>query len=380
MSENQHTRRGQLQRRVVGAWLCLAALLAPVAEADYVEVTNDRGVLRQDHSGESASIRDLEAGDLFDLRASEEVNGWLSVTDPATQRNGWVFRRWVRLHSGSRPGEAEHIPVSEPADAGGADTPGLPRAFYTVSGEYYSAGFDPRLKIPAWVQYTLRASDLDGPAARTGLDFGPHPEVPEEVQADDDDYAGSGFAKGHLAPAEDMTRSDAAMLATFHYTNAAPQIGSPFNGSKWRVLEERTREWVRARGELVIIIGPVFDLAPPDEPVGSPNASQPGWVKYRTVGDDEVAVAHGFFRIIYDPHRLEAVAFLLPHHDVTGAAHPIEGFVVSIEEIERRSGIDVLPGLPDVFEEVLEQQRAAELWGGIMQNGQVRAPTAVPPL
>ncbi len=382
--------RGESRARIgtrLAASLAAVLLLGwpGVAAGDHVEVTNGRAVLRAESNSDSERIRGLDDGELLDMRAIDEENGWIPVVDHVSGRDGWVFRSFVRFRDGDRPGAEAPVdpepPVDpDPTDPGpsGADAPGLPHGFYVIEQEHYDVGFDPRLKIPVWVQYTVRASDLDGDADRTGLDFVAHDGVPEDLQADDDDYHLSGFAKGHMAPAEDMTRSDLAMLETFFYTNAAPQLGPSFNGSKWSVLERKTREWVRARGELIVVMGPVFDRAPPDEPSSSPNSEEAGWVKYRTIGDGEIAVAHGFFKVIYDPQRLEALAFLMPHRSVTGDENPVTNFVVTIDEIERRAGIDLLPDLPEAFEETLEALRATELWAGIQSDGDAQAPIAVP--
>ena len=369
---------------MIRALILFLLALACSARADHVEVTNDRAVLRADHTSDSERVRGVDSGDRFDMRPIDSVGGWVPVVDHETGRDVWIYRTFVRFRDGSRTGAPTPdppIPAPGPASTPvppGADRPGMPHGFYIIEQEHYSAGYDPRLKIPVWVQFTLRAEDLDGDADRDGLDFNEHDGVPEDLQADDDDYAGSGYAKGHMAPAEDMTRSDDAMAETFFYTNCAPQIGPSFNGSKWSVLERKTREWARARGELIVIMGPVFDLAPPDEPASSNNRAEEGWVKYKTIGDGEVAVAHAFFRIVYDPETFEAMAFLLPHRDVTGTQNPITGFVTTIDEIEDRAGIDLLPGLPDGFEEVLEGARTTSLWRGVDGDGDTIDPITVP--
>jgi endonuclease G len=52
--------------------------------------------------------------------------------------------------------------------------------------------------------------------------------VPAHQRSKPAHYKGSGFDRGHLAPAGDM-RSDEAMNDSFRLSNVSPQVGNGFN-------------------------------------------------------------------------------------------------------------------------------------------------------
>ena len=101
----------------------------------------------------------------------------------------------------------------------------MPESFFVVC-------YDPAHKIPAWVGYALTKADSQNKAtSRTGS-FHADPALPRGERAENADYSGSGYDKGHMAPANDFTRSVEAMKATFILTNAVPQRHG-VNGGKW---------------------------------------------------------------------------------------------------------------------------------------------------
>src|SRR5215212_692545 len=66
---------------------------------------------------------------------------------------------------------------------------------------------------PLWVGYVLTKRDLDGPAERPA-GFKPDQKL-KKPGAVGTDYVGSGFSRGHMAPAEDFSRSKEAIKSTF---------------------------------------------------------------------------------------------------------------------------------------------------------------------
>ncbi len=72
------------------------------------------------------------------------------------------------------------------------------------------------------------------------------------------DYKGSGFDRGHLAPAGAMKWDDRAMSESFLLSNMAPQVGSSFNRHIWKSLEGKVRKWTKKKGELYVVTGPVY--------------------------------------------------------------------------------------------------------------------------
>jgi endonuclease G len=144
--------------------------------------------------------------------------------------------------------------------------------------------------------------------------------LPQAERAELEDYQGSGFDRGHMAPAGDMATDD-SMAQSFSLANIVPQ--PPVNNRKtWAAIEKATRKYVmRAAGNVFVITGPVFDSNHP------------------TSGINKVWVPQHLFKLVYDPSTNRAWAHWLDNTDEAKAGKPI-----SYKELVRRAGIEFLPG------------------------------------
>lgn len=184
----------------------------------------------------------------------------------------------------------------------------------------FAVGHDPRARTPAWVIERLGLSSLNGVVSRTD-NFRADPDLAPGRRAELDDYSGSGYDRGHMAAAGNLTWSNQAMTESFYLSNIAPQ-NPTLNRGAWARLEESIRTWVLERTDLVVITGPVF---------GSQD---------QTVGRSPVRVPQAFYKIVFDPVRREAVAFVYPNNP-PGTADPA-AFRVPIEQIEIMTGLRFL--------------------------------------
>ncbi|ERS91806.1 DNA/RNA non-specific endonuclease [Halomonas sp. PBN3] len=162
-----------------------------------------------------------------------------------------------------------------------------------------------------------------------------------------DHYAGSGFDRGHLAPnyAIAAVHGREAQRDTFYMSNMSPQRPD-LNRRLWQRLEEAVMDHFAPRlGELQVITGPVF----PERFLDN---------VFNRVGLVEVPEA--FYKILVVPgERPMALAFLMPQ-GVRGD-EPLDDFLVSIDAIEARTGLDFFPRLPEAAAEALE--------GGVSPRG-----------
>lgn len=121
------------------------------------------------------------------------------------------------------------------------------------------------------------------------------PEVPDEHRVVKADYTGTGYDRGHLAPAGAMKWSVEAMSESFFMTNMAPQVGNGFNRHIWKSLEQRMRRWACERGVLYVVTGPLYETHPIEQLV---------YDKDRDRVDDNgvlVDVPSHFFKLAFDP-------------------------------------------------------------------------------
>lgn len=331
---------------------CLLAEDAHAGGGSRVTVIDDDAPLRkQPHRLAPVSAR-VWQGTVLVVSSTADDQSWLQVR--SQEGVGWIHRSLVRPLPGAAVPMDPHraAPLVESGREYLASTRhlevGRPEAVYERVREGYAVGVDARLRIPVWVQYRLTAEDLGGPGDRDASSFAEDDSLPGMARAQLADYRHSGYDRGHSAPAGDMKRSQRVMDESFLLSNIAPQVGRGFNRDIWRLLEEAIRDWAHARGELVIITGPIFD------------ASRDGIVSYEVLGENEVAVPTAFYKIVFDEKESEALAFRIPNRALFG--RQFHEFLVSIDEIEAETGLDFLSELPEAHQGELEGAPASNVW------------------
>ncbi len=199
---------------------------------------------------------------------------------------------------------------------------------------------------PAWVAYHLTATEVESEEHPRRNNFREDPAV-STGSATKADYSGSGYERGHLAPAEDFEWSREAMDDCFYLSNISPQIGS-FNRGVWVRLENKVRSWALENDEIFIVTGPVLTD-------GSYENLQLG---------SRVAIPKRFFKVVLDLKEPEtkAIGFILKHEQSGDA---LGTFAFSIDEVERVTGLDFFHLLLDETEESLESSHDLSLWPGL---------------
>jgi len=197
-------------------------------------------------------------------------------------------------------------------------------------------------KTPLWVIEHLTADKAQGDIPRYNK-FKPDPDLQEGERAELSDYKGSGYDRGHMAPSANMRWDQQAMVECFYLSNMVPQVGKGMNQGIWMILEKYVREWAINREALYIITGPIYE----------------GGIK-KTVGSNKVAVPTHVYKIIYDPYKAEAIAFVMPNEPLNTADMP--KYIVTIRDIEKKTGLDFLSNLDQQVQDVIENKKAKELW------------------
>jgi endonuclease G len=206
----------------------------------------------------------------------------------------------------------------------------------------YALSHDAYHKVPDWVAYHLTRDKIMGTYPRSN-NFRPDPDLPQGERAELKDYRGSGYDRGHMAPAAAMKWDQQAMSESFLLSNMAPQIGIGFNRGIWRVLEKKVRDWTTQRGELYVVTGPIYV-----------------WNEIETIGPDQVSVLGYFYKVIFDPVRIEAIAFILPNQKLNSDDLPT--FIVSVDQVEAETGLDFFSEIEDNVEDLVEAMVQVGLW------------------
>ncbi|MBO3697031.1 DNA/RNA non-specific endonuclease [Roseivirga sp. E12] len=202
-----------------------------------------------------------------------------------------------------------------------------------IERPYYTLRYNEEHEQAMWVAYKLSADSLKQEKFPRKDNFRRDPRV-RTGSAELSDYKGTGYDRGHLAPAADFSYDEFALSQTFYMSNMSPQVAS-FNRGIWKKLEDQVREWTMEESELYIVTGPILNK------------------EFTTIGSNEVSIPEYYYKIVLDIHKpeIKAIAFLLKN-EKSGDA--LEAFVVSIDQIESLSGLDFFPSMPDDLEDALE--------------------------
>lgn len=209
-----------------------------------------------------------------------------------------------------------------------------------VSHTGYSLLYNERHEQANWVAYDLTKEETNKQFDRTDK-FIADPKV-KTGTANYKDYVGSGYDMGHLAPAADMGWSATTMAESFYYSNMSPQIPG-FNRGIWKKLEELVRNWAIANNAVYIVTGPVLSN------------------NLKTIGANKVSVPDYFYKVIldYSEPSIKGIGFIIPN---TGSSEQLQDFALSIDSVEKHTGIDFFPLLPDEQEEIIEKTLCIPCW------------------
>lgn len=217
----------------------------------------------------------------------------------------------------------------------------LPSGMKNVVCQYsgFTSYFNPETHIPNCVAYEIIESETTGDEPRKKSFEADHTI---DGCAESSDYRNSGYDRGHMAPAADMKWSKEAMEESFLMTNICPQVKS-LNSGIWHRLEQRVREWATRDSSIIVVCGPIFT---PGKPV-------------EQIGEIGVAVPHRFFKALYAPGRNIGIAFIFDNDKVKGE---LRKYAVTIDSVERETGLDLFYNLPDDIENEVENQCNYKLW------------------
>ncbi|WP_225784618.1 DNA/RNA non-specific endonuclease [Xenophilus sp. Marseille-Q4582] len=142
-------------------------------------------------------------------------------------------------------------------------------------------------------------------------------------RAELEDYRGSGWSRGHMAPAADMP-TERAMAQSFSLANMVPQDPRQ-NGGPWARIEEDTRRYaLRARGDVYVLTGPVF-------------------ADRQVIGPNRVHVPTHLFKLVHDAVTGRTWVHWQPNRPDAKVNPPL-----SYAGFQRWLGLDLLPGVEEM--------------------------------
>ncbi len=209
-----------------------------------------------------------------------------------------------------------------------------------VKHNYYSLSYNEIYEQAEWVAYELKKDYIKNNNFK-------RPYFIEDAKvktgsADWRNYKNSNYDKGHLCPAGDMEFSMSAYNDTFLTSNIAPQ-DKKFNNGIWNRLEQKVRYWAVKENGVYVVTGGVLNNS------------------LKTIGKEKVAVPQYFYKILMNRsgNRVKMIGFLMPNQP---SDEPLYKFVVSVDAIEKLTGINFFPQLEDRLENQLEANKDYKDW------------------
>lgn len=179
----------------------------------------------------------------------------------------------------------------------------------------YFVAYDAVAKIPNYVAYTLTPPNALGCWPRTNA-FVADASVPNGARPDD--YAGTGYDKGHAAPDGDLSWDQQVEYESFLMTNMYPQLGG-LNRGIWKLLETSVRGWtVQLNQSFTIYVGGVYDNTD------------------KTIGNG-VVVPHGFYKIVINNQTGAMAGWYFKHEG--GQGNDLTRARAAISAIENKAGV-----------------------------------------
>jgi len=239
-------------------------------------------------------------------------------------------------------------------------------------------GTPDRWGIPEWVSFDVRKKTMKVKANRPGEWMSEESlyALDKRVAPKDDSYHFAqqtkkdhpyslthDLSRGHMCPKNTANRlGKNADYNTHTVLNACPQKQWHNNGI-WKDLERLTENWADEHGKVWVICGPVFHKRKPRL-----------WLGEAEKGETTVAIPDAFFKIIIreseDPNAPQILAFIYPHaikpsenrRKSKAEGYPHHKFLVSVDHIEKHTGLDFFSSLTDGQQKVIEEQAAEEVW------------------
>ena len=193
--------------------------------------------------------------------------------------------------------------------------PITPQAGRDLCFDSFAIYYSPQDKKPIYVVEKLNKEQLSAPHPRRSNQFYEEARLPFSERALLSDYRGSGYDRGHNAPAGDMS-NERSMAQSFSLANMMPQARQNNQGIWAKNVEEPTRAYAkRAAGDIYIYTGSTGN-----------NGS---------IGRSRVTIPSHLYKLVYDPSKNTAWGYWIENANEARMSPPI-----TYQELVEKTGID----------------------------------------
>lgn len=198
----------------------------------------------------------------------------------------------------------------------------------------YDFAYDGRTRTPSWILEILTPESI-AELNQSNVQYYDDSDIPESLRSKLSDYQSSGFSVGNLLTVKSKKKNS----LEYPLSVTCPQLPE-FNQNYWMKIENYTKELVKKLDVFRVIsfTGPLY-LPYKDEDGNK-------YVTYQVIGEDNVAIPTHFFKVIVYPTKgdkkefMRAIteAYVIPNKNIDMKT-PLDSFKISLEELEKISGI-----------------------------------------
>ena len=234
-------------------------------------------------------------------------------------------------------------------------------------GVTYSVEWDNAKVANRWTCYQLHEGNTLSATDRND-DFKADPDVFNSATLAD--YRNSGFSRGHLCPSADRQCTVEQNKQTFYLTNMQPQW-QKHNGGLWKNLEDLVRNFAtddsktNAHCDTLYIV----KAATITDKVTINDVEEDGIYADRCIGNKGapgLIVPKYFYMALLHYNKAtdtyHAIAFWTLHQDANDTNKNYGDYAITIDELEKRTGIDFFCNLPDEVEKAVEAETDLNFW------------------
>lgn len=224
----------------------------------------------------------------------------------------------------------------------------------------YITEWDFRKKSQRWSCYVLDRDYMQSRTSRYYNDTNQYPQdevISTTLQWQQDPYRGNPYRydHGHICPSADRLYSEEANYQTFYLTNMQPQFNS-FNAGIWAKLEGKVRTIAGQSDTLYVCKGGTID----EGTYGAYNKV------YQTLSNGLIVPRYFFMALLRKKNGNYSAIGIWTDQVINANDNGsnLAQYAISIDELEKRTGIDFFCNLPDATENEAEKTYGSfNAWG-----------------
>lgn len=228
-------------------------------------------------------------------------------------------------------------------------------------GVNYCIEWDCTKKSQRWTAYQMYAGNSVTNWNRNdwkntpwkGDPFQTDPDLPEGIRVELSQHTGDNYDRGHICASADRLCSKDANEQTYYMSNMHPQLNG-FNAGVWGNMENKVRAWNSTTGfrdTLYVVKGGTIDRADQILETTPKGLLVPKYFFMAILCKNSDKSQWGY----------KALAFWVEHTNNNDTN--LKKYVISIDELEEKTGIDFFCNLPDEIEQAVERNVAPAAWG-----------------